>query len=460
MQAVTLLIAIVGSVLAFVLSPVYALAAYVTTLIWYPDYLRVSIGTIELSAGRIIVMVLLLRCLFDNKLRHKFVWSAMDTWVSLMMAVTVGMYCITNESLSAAIENRGGLLTDTWFAYLAARFIITDKNALIRFIKTTSIVLVPLAVHGVVEATTGWQPFYQLTQFRRWRPMEIAHGDVIATQVRWGLTRAIGPFSHPIMFGECFAMFLPMVWALRRQRDYWGKLAYPLSGMLVIGTISSMSSGSWGALIVVIFCLVLERYKHWLKTIFVVLAILCVLSQIGSNRRLYHVVLESMNFGQGNWYQRARLVDAATDNFGQWWLAGYGGKDPGWGSREGGYFWGDFTDVNNQFILVGIEAGFFAIIALCGVLVLAFRSLSRASRQTKNLELKSLYWSLGSALVGVIAAWQGVSFFGQMNGLFYCILGIIGSSFAFAKYVSPNGYRLVKTNNYGLILAHEQIRTV
>ena len=433
MQGVTLIIAVIGSMAVLVLQPAYALAAYVATLVWFPDFLRVNIGTIELSVGRIIVTVLLLRCLLNDELRRKFVWSRLDTWVSLTIAAIAGVYCVACGFSYAAVENRGGLITDTWFVYLAARFIITDKDALMRFIKTTAIILVPLAAHGVVEATTGWQPFHQLSQFRRWRPNEIEHGDVLATQARWGLTRAIGPFSHPILFGECFAMFLPMVWALRHERDNWASLAKWLSAMAVLGAISSMSSGPWGMLVVVILCLVLEKYKRWLKTVLVGFVVLCVLAEVGSNRPLYHVVLEGLNLGKGDWWSRARLIDAAIDNFDEWWLAGYGGIDPGWGSREGGYFWGNFTDANNQFILIGMEAGFFAVIALCGVFVVAFRGLARAFKETTDKALRSVYWSLGTVLVGVIAAWQGVSFFGQMNALFYCILGIIGSSFAFAK---------------------------
>jgi uncharacterized membrane protein YeaQ/YmgE (transglycosylase-associated protein family) len=443
MQSVTLLISIVGSVLVLVLPPAYALAAYVATLIWYPDYMRVNIGTIEISAGRIIVTVLLLRCLFDNKLRRMFVWSALDTWVSLTMAVIVGVYCITNESFYVALENRGGLLTDTWFAYLAARFIINDKEALIRFIKTTGIILAPLAIYGIVEATTGWQPFYQLTQFRRWRPIEVEHGDVIVTQARWGLTRAIGPFSHPIMFGECFVMFLPLIWALRHQRNDWGKLAYPLSGMAVLGAMSSMSSGPWGMLLVVLFCLVLERYKRWTKPLLIAVIGSCIVVGIISNRPFYHVLYNYMDFTGGSWYQRARLIDVAIEHIDEWWLAGYGSKGTGWATFPGD----DITDANNEFILVGIEAGILGVIGLCAIFIMAFRLLSQASRQTEDLELKALYWSLSSTLVGVIAAWQGVNFFGQMNALFYSILGIIGSSFAFPKKDECSQHQLLGTGN-------------
>ena len=433
MQSVTLTIALLGSVLVLFLRPAYALAAYIGVLVWYPDYLRLTIGTIDISVGRIVVTILLLRCLCDRRICGKFIWSALDTWVTLTVGLIAGLYCVATGFSMAAIENRGGLIIDTWFAYLAARLIITDKNELIRCLKTTSLILAPLAIHGLIEATTGWQPFYQLVRFRPWRPTGAGMAGELSTQARWGLTRAIGPFAHPILFGICFAMFLPLFWALRRQRSPWRRLAYGLSGLAALGALSAMSSGAWSSLLVVVFCLVLEKYKQWTKLVLVSLVGFCILAEIGSNNPLHYVLLSRLSFGRGDWWSRARLIDAAIDNFDEWCLVGYGGKDPGWGSREGGYFWGDFTDANNEFILVGMEGGVLAVVALGGVLVVAFRGLSRAAKQTKDPQLKSIYWSYGSSLVAVIAAWQGVSFFGQMNALFYTLLGTLGTTIAFAR---------------------------
>ncbi len=430
MEGVTLLIAIVGSVAVFFLRPAYALAVFVAALLWFPDYLRVSISTIDISVGRFIITFLLLRCLCNKQLRKKFEWSGLDTWVSLAIGAIVVVYCVMCGFSVEAVENRSGLITDTWFAYIVGRMIITDKNTVICFVKAVALVLAPLAIFGIVESVTGWQPFYQLVKYRFWRTVE---GDMLSTQSRWGFTRAIGPFSHPILFGNCFVMFLPIVWALRNLRGSWGKLTYVISAIIILGAISSMSSGPWGALIVVIFCLIMEKYKRWVKHVIVVLILLCILAQIGSNRPLHHVILSYLNFGQGDWWQRARLIDAAIDTFGQWWLTGYGGKDPGWGSLEGGYFWGHFTDLNNEFILYGIDGGILGLIGLCGVFIVSLYGLSYASKQTSDIVLKSMYWSMGCSLIGVMAAWQGVSFFGQMNALFYCILGIIGSSIMFAK---------------------------
>ncbi len=444
MQGTTLAIGILCSILALSLRPAYALGVYFSVLVWYPDYLRVSIGTIDISVGRIVVTVLLLRCLFDEGIRRKFIWSRYDKLVGLSMVVYVGMYCATRPFLPA-LENRGGFLIDSWFTYLAVRLILMDKRALISFVKTVAVVMAPLAILGLIECTTHHLYFYPLTRFRTWRP-SIFDGEFVG-QRRWGLTRAMGPFSHFILFGGCFAMFLPLIWALRHQRDYWGKLAYPLCGIAVIGAISSMSSGPWSMLVVVIFCLAMERHKQWAKPMLLSMVPLAILAEVGSNRSLHHVLFDYANIGGGDYWSRVRLIDAAIANFDQWWFVGYGGRDPGWGAREGGWFWGNFTDVNNEFILAGMEYGILGILALCVVIAMAFCGLVRAGSQTKDTQLKSLYWSMGSALVGLIVMMQGVSFFGQMNALFYSILGMIGASSLFPKSTKVNNGRLWRNDS-------------
>ena len=438
MQSTTLAVALIGSILVLLLRPGYALAAYIAALLWYPEYLRISIGTIDISAGRIVVTVLLLRCLFDNKLRRMFVWSRLDTLVTLSMVVYVGVYCITQSS-ELAIENRGGFLMDTWLVYITVRFVVTDKATLISFIKATSVPWAALAILGIVESVTHWQLFLPLTRFCPWQiPV-----DEIIVEGRWGLTRAMGPFSHSIMFGSCLVMFLPLIWSLRHQRGYWGKLAYPLSAAVIIGALSSMSSGPWVMLIAMIFCLAMERQKRWVKPLLILLLLSCIGIAIISNRPFYRVILNYANPIGGDWWNRAMLIDSAIADFGKWCWLGYGGQDPGWGAQVGDVS----TDITNEFILMGVEYGMLGIIALCTVLATAFRGLVRAFKETTDKELQSVYWSLGSSLVSVIAVWQGVSFFGQMTALFYSILGMIGSSFALAKKDESSQHQLLGTGN-------------
>ena len=419
MQGVTLTFALVLSVLVIMLRPKYAFVAYIIGLLWYPAYLAVSIGTIDILVGRFVVAVLLLRCYFNDSIRRKFTWNRLDTLVTLSMVVYVGAYLITQvEPLASTLEGRGGFLMDTWCAYMAARLIVTDRSKLISIIKCISVALVPLAILGMIESVTGWQPFAPLWRFSPW-----FGGGSFVSEGRFGLARAVGPFSHAILFGGVFAMFLPLIYYLRREKGDWKSMAYVLSGVALLGALSSMSSGPWVMVIVVIFCLVMERHKQFVKPLFIFLVFSCISIGIASNRPFYHVIASWANPLGGAGWHRAKLIDLAIEHFSEWWLVGYGDKDPGWGPFLGM----GRTDVTNEYILNGVRYGILGVIALCAILAKSFRDLISTYRRLPHPAHKSLVWAFGSLLFSVAVAWMSVSFFGQLSTLVYCSIGMIGS---------------------------------
>jgi hypothetical protein len=185
-----------------------------------------------------------------------------------------------------------------------------------------------------------------------------------------------------------------------------------------------MSSGPWIMMIVAISCLAIERHKYLLRPLLIFFVLSCVFIAIASNRPFYHVIVSYANPLGGSGWHRAKLIDLAIEHFGEWWIAGYGGQDPGWGE----YLGMGKTDITNEFVLAGAKYGIIGVIALVGVLAAAFRGLIDSYKRSTDLRVKSLYWSLGCTLVSVVITWMSVSFFGQMMPLFYCILGMIGSS--------------------------------
>ncbi len=421
MLGITLTIAIVASVLVVILRPHYAVAVYFTVLCWYPNYLVVNIGNMDISAVRIVVSVLLLRCLCSKQIKSAFVWSRLDTLVILSIAVYVVIFFVTRP-LSIALENRSGFLLDTWFAYMAVRFCITTREGFSTVVKCVGILLAPLAILGVVEAVSGWQPYLPLTQYCPWRQ------GILTIEPRTGFNRAVGPFGHPIMFGACFAMFLPLIYSLRHQKNAWHSLAYILSGVALLGGLSSMSSGPWAMVIMAVLCLALEKRKHWVKPLLIFFVISCIGTGIISNRPFYHVILSRLNPIGGSWWHRARLIDLAIENIGEWWLAGYGEQDPGWGQFLGS----DTTDLTNQYILHAVQYGTLGVVALCVVLASVFSNLNRLHNVAQHPQTESLAWALGSSIFAVTVVFMSVSFFGQMLSLFYCLLGMVGSTCNFA----------------------------
>lgn len=425
MQGVTLTIALILSTLVIMLRPKYAFVAYIIGLLWYPAYLAVSIGTIDILVGRFVVAVLLMRCFFDDKIRCKFTWNRLDTLVTLSMVVYVGAYLITQVNpVAKTLEGRAGFVMDTWCAYLAARFIITDRSKLISIIKCISIALIPLAILGIIESVTGWQPYAPLWRFSPW-----FRGGPVVSEGRFGFARAIGPFSHAILFGGGFAMFLPLIYWLRKEKGDWRNLAYIIFGIAFLGALSSMSSGPWVMVIVVLFCLFMESHKKFIKPMFVFFVLWCILIGIASNRPFYHVIASWANpLGGASWH-RAKLIDLAIEHFDEWWMVGYGDKDPGWGPQLGM----GITDVTNEYILNGVRYGILGVIALCAVLAKSFRGLIATYRRHTQPAMKSLCWAFGCLLFSITVAWMSVSFFGQLSTLVYCSIGMIGS-------LSSNGF--------------------
>jgi hypothetical protein len=372
------------------------------------------------------------------------------------MVVYVGITLLTHQFMRA-LENRSGFLMDTFLAYLAARFCLTDWESLITVTKWLAVILIPLALMGVLEATVIWRPYGHLRQYCPWRP------DARLQPGRFGLERAAGPFGHAVLFGACFTTFLPLVYALRHQQGSWRTMAYFSSGMLIIGCSSTVSAGSVSMLITALFALAMERFKRWIKPLGVSAIVSVVLIGIISNRPFYHVIVTRLNPLGGSGWHRARLIDAAVEHLREWFWAGYGPNDPGWGSSLGM----GWTDVTNQYLLMGVKYGVLGIIALCLVLVIVFHRLIRLHNESGNPIIKSWVWAFGSSAFSIAVVWNSIAFFEQMEVLFYCFLGMTGSLLNFGRVLSSRqlkrtslGHRATVHNAWPVIEPNAERHTI
>jgi len=433
MQNITLSIALIASSLILIFRPLTGFVVYIAVLFFYPGYLVLQIGTIDIPAMRVAVTVLLIKCILSRKIRKVFQWNKLDTWITAFVVWGIIIKLITCPMMEA-LENRAGDLMNTLFAYFVTRLCITNRQELVKFIKLVSILFIPLAVIGIIESTTGWQPFAALRIYCPWRPEEVS------LMSRWGFQRAFGAFGQPILFGIAFSMFLPLVSYLRHQKNYWSSLSFVLLCIVFIGALTSMSSGPWVMVFFSVAVLLMENYKYLLKPIFTLFVAGSIFIALGSNRPFYHVLISYANPVGGSGWHRARLIDAAIHYFGEWWLVGYGEINPNWGEFLGGVA---NTDLTNEFVLVGVKYGIAGVILLCGILIVAFRELYLLYISSSDTNLKSLCWVLGCTLASIIVVWISVSFFGVVTPLYYCVMGIIGSVIRFSGCV-PNSNRIGK----------------
>lgn len=417
MQSTTLGIALVAVGLILALRPPKALAIYVAVLLFYPSYLVLRLGTVDISAIRIVLVVLFVKCCLTPRLTHRLRWNAMDAWV--LAYIFVGILVMGSTlPIRQVLENRAGYVIDAWFAYMVARLCLSDKPAAITAFKWISCMIGPLAVLGVLEMAGVSQPYAGLERYCPWLP------DERITEARFNFTRAKIAFGHPIMAGIAFSLLLPVTHALRKLHGCWRTLAWLFSGSAILGVISSLSSAPYMTSIFILGCFGMEHFKRLVKPVLICCVIGCVFIGIVSNRPIYHVIASYANPLSGAGWHRAKIIDCAIRDFGDWYLAGSRGQDPGWGSEVGMAH----TDITNEYIIAGVRYGILGVFTFSGMLVAGLRVLLRTYRTCDDSFLRSCTWALGGTLVTMMITFMAVSIFSQVISLFFSFLGIIASS--------------------------------
>jgi len=433
MEGTTLCIGLVAAVLVLLMPPRYGLLVYLVTLLCYPSYLSIIVSGCEVSAGRFIAAALLIRCLLDEQLRRGFRWIKLDTLVIVADAVYMLALSYTlGDAFIDGIKGRSGAMMDTTFAYFSIRLIINNRAVLVNVIKIVSIILVVMAFLGAFEAITTISPYKGLMKYglqndtspagEKFRDQEVfvGHGQ----EERYGFFRAQGPHPHPILFGASFALFVPLVWKLFYQAR-WKRLRIPVCGAIVVGGASSVSSTPFTGLFAALAGLAFERLERWGKHFVVLAVLMCCFVEFYSERaHFYYVFLGRMSILGGDSFYRGNLIDAALKHLPEYWLTGYGFKDPGWGPEIDGV---QYTDLCVHYVFLAAIYGIFGLLAYMAIVFNLLFSLVRKYRRSVEIIDRNICWALIVSVLVTLALGLGVTPFGVLPSLYSVIFGIGGS---------------------------------
>ena len=205
MQDVTLIIAVAASALIFLVSPVYGLILYIATFAWYPSYLTVSIGTVDFTLCRIVILIIFANLFLRTSLprRFKFIW--LDKLVIIYFLCQIFAGAFTSKLLTAFLVNRAGAVFDMALPYFAVRMIVTSRKEYLTLLKSVLIIAAPLALVGFYQCLTGNNLVGFLKKYYAWKS-NWAYQPV----ARRGFYRADVTFPMSIMYGLFFAMFGPL----------------------------------------------------------------------------------------------------------------------------------------------------------------------------------------------------------------------------------------------------------
>jgi hypothetical protein len=419
MEALTLSIATVSSILIFLLRPIYGLIIYVAVMVCYPMYLTIPIGTIDFTVCRIVILAIFANIFLRTNLPRQFKFIWLDKLIIIYFVCQAISGLITSPSPGMLLENRAGAVFDMVLPYFAVRMIIQNKRQYLTLLKGVLIISAPLAIIGLYQCITGNNPVGFLMKYNAWEMKSYVPLS------RIGLFRANVTFSVSIMFGLFFAMFGPLCAGILRNAQKNKMLYWLVIGLMGIGIFSSMSSGPMLAVILSVLFLAFYRWRKDWKLMAMIVITMCGAVEIISNRHFYDV-LGGFTLSPATAWYRSKLIDVALFEGGmsEHWLTGFGlFVDPGWGLKMDGRI---ITDVVNHYLLILAYYGLIGFVPFLCICIMVVKKLIDAYKASMFDSDRWLVWCLAAGLFGLAGALMSVSLFGQPATIFYMMIGFVG----------------------------------
>jgi hypothetical protein len=403
LQTTTLVFTLLLGGLILALRRSRALLPLVLAACVIPTSQRLVVASLDFPMIRILLLCGGARLLLRGELRSLRV-GALDLafWSWLLLGTLVH----AAREGSEALVYRLGLGFDALGVYLLVRQLIRRPRDLMRLVEQLAWIAVAVALAMAVEHGSGRNPFSVFGDA----------GEV--APIRDGRLRSSGAFSHPIMAGSFGASAMPLGLGLvligrRRLLGILGLLA---------GTAIAFFSGSSGPGFATAAGLLgwgLWRIRRHLRAFRWGLAGAVVLVHFAREKPVWHLLVRASHFVGGTGWHRYLLIDAFVSRFREWWLLGVS-STAHWG-------WG-LQDVTSQYVLEGVRGGLVTLIAFLAVLGLAFRGLGRSMTPGReSCPQNQLAWALGVALGVHCVSFVSVSYFGQMQLLFFLLFAMIAA---------------------------------
>lgn len=384
-----------------------------------PREVRVEMAGLQFFADRIgliLVLPYVVKKIIDGAIRFVLPDILMlftGLWMIVAMSVTYG--------IGDGLVRGGSLALDGTVGYYLARISFRSLNDVRRIlilfapgvlavgllIATESITHTPI-VKPIAEGIFGKLPFYV--------GGDAAGFDNRASEVRMGLMRAEGPFSHSILAGLYLASLVG-IYSMAGLRG-WPRIVGNLAGLLSVFSLSSAAILGLALTYAMVGFDSLQRWFRelsWSLIVGVVVAIIVVL-ELSSNSGAAGLIGRYLTLNPETAYYRQMI----------WTFAGASvGAHPLFGIGLAGFsrpVWMVSESIDAHWLLLAVRYGLPAALAQGAAVLLALFALSKAS-QNVTLSEQRMYRGIAFSLATLAIMMFTVTLWGGALGLFNLLLG-------------------------------------
>lgn len=416
MEPITLLIAGCGSLAVCLSKPIRGLIIYFAVLCLYPQYLTLKLGELDFNTSRIVIIVLLARILLKTDLVRRFRWTWLDTFVVLTF---VGQ-CLALSSTTAFItfaERQSGVLVNMVLPYFAVRLVVTSREELLTFVKGLVTLALPLVAVGTLQCVSGYNVYSFMRTYDAWE------SSAQPFFMRRGFYRADGPFGNSIPFGLFFAGLVPICLISLSQRIWTPATTIGLCGLLMVGLLSSMSSGPVFSIAVSVAVLSFYPFRKFKPLLVGVLLATALFLELYSDRHFYEVP-SRLTYSSANAYDRIRgYEEAFGGGMTGHWLTGYGYVGLGPRSDNTDFHW-ESKALLSIYVSHLARFGLLGLVPFLIVNTLYYVRLYQAARAASTQAYLWVVWCFLATLAGWNVAMLAGPPLAQIIPLHFCFIAV------------------------------------
>jgi hypothetical protein len=366
---------------------------------------RVAIFQLNFDLLRVMVIFGTLRILLKGEWRG-FQWKALDS----VLLLWAGWKFFAGLLLFASpefIKNALGVLYDALGMYFLFRCLVRTREDLEQLARGCAAISIPVALAFLVEFSTG-------------RNMFAALGGVSEiTEIRNGRLRCQGAFAHPILAGCFWATLMPLM-SLLWWRGKTGKLA-AIVGITSAGVIVVTCSSSTPVMTLIFISLAacLFPLRRWMRFIRWSLLFVIIGLHLVMKAPVWELIARiDIVSGSTGWH-RFYLIDNFIRRADEWFFLGSSVGTAHWGYGQ--------EDVTNLYIVQGLHGGIVLLSLFIALISFGFRAAGRMVRYGRTSADTRLGWILGVSLFAHVMNYFAVSYFGQINMIWFLLLAMLGS---------------------------------
>jgi len=299
-----------------------------------------------------------------------------------------------------------GMIISGLGPYFFFRCQIRSAAELEEFLGRLGNLIVPLALFMVVEKVTRRNLFG-----KEW----ILERD--------GSVRSCAAFGNAITAGTFGATLMPLFAGL-----YWigGHRRAALVGLAAatVITCTSHSSGPLVAFVAGVIALLCWRWRERMRLIRWSILIVLVALQIVMKAPVWYLMAKAGNLMGGTGWHRSEIINQAIVHFGRWWMMG---TDDTAGWMPYTLAVDNTADITNQYLVAGLRGGLLSMILFIIIIVRCFVKLgsARGKIAAESRRTEILLWAAGSVVFAHVVNFFSISYFDQMEVIWYMLVAII-----------------------------------